>query len=166
MHRGSLFLSGFDRDVRRHLDRELRRRGIDLRFRCQVRRIERLASGALRVELEDGAPCEVDAVVAAIGRAPRTQDLGLERAGVATDARGAILVDRTLRSSAPSLLPHTPTSRAARCSSASRVATSTQSPACSTTSAASTARQTFSGSAFARFGRCVSASSSSRSLET
>lgn len=100
-HRGSLFLNGFDRDVRRHLDAELRRRGLDLRFRCQVTGIERLSSGALSVKFDDESQLEVDAVVAAIGRAPRTGELGLDAAGVRTDARGAILVDRALRTSTP-----------------------------------------------------------------
>ncbi len=101
VHRGSLFLNGFDDDVRRHLDHELRRRGVDLRFRCQLVGVERLSSGALRVKLTDDSEREVDAVVAAIGRAPRTNGLGLEAANVRTDARGAILVDETLRTSAP-----------------------------------------------------------------
>lgn len=100
VHRGSLFLNGFDRDVRRHLDGELRRRGMELCFRRQVTRVERLAAGTLSVALDDDTQLEVDAVVAAIGRAPRTGELGLEAAGIRTDARGAILVDQALRTSA------------------------------------------------------------------
>jgi glutathione reductase (NADPH) len=101
VHRGSLFLNGFDGDVRAHLDREMRGRGVDLRFRRQVTSVERLASGALRVSLDDGETLEVDAVLAAIGRAPRTAELGLDDVGVRTDERGAILVDETFRTSVP-----------------------------------------------------------------
>src|SRR4029453_15241688 len=57
---------------------------------------------------------------------------------------------------APSLLPATPISRAARASIASSVATSTQSPAWITTSAASMPRHTSSGSRRARAGTWVS----------
>jgi glutathione reductase (NADPH) len=101
VHRGRLFLNGFDGDVRAHLDREMRKRGTDLRFRCRVERVERLSSGALRVTLDDGESLEVDAVLAAIGREPRTDRLGLDDVGVQTDERGAILVDATFRTSIP-----------------------------------------------------------------
>ncbi len=40
-------------------------------------------------------------VLAAVGRVPNTEDLGLDRAGVRTDARGYIEVDDELRTSVP-----------------------------------------------------------------
>jgi mercuric reductase len=40
-------------------------------------------------------------LLVATGRVPNSQDLGLEQAGVGTDARGAILVDEELRTTAP-----------------------------------------------------------------
>jgi len=101
VHRGRLFLNGFDGDVRLHLDRELRKRGLDLHFHRQVTRVERLASGALRATLDDGEAVVADAILAAIGREPNTAELGLESVGVRTDARGAILVDASFRTSAP-----------------------------------------------------------------
>jgi len=103
VHRGRLFLSGFDGDVRAHLDSELRKRGFDLRFHRQVSRVARLDAQTLRVTLDDSATLEVDAVLAAIGRSPRTDGLGLEGVGVKTDARGAILVDATFRTSTPGI---------------------------------------------------------------
>jgi glutathione reductase (NADPH) len=103
VHRGRLFLNGFDGDVRLHLDQELRKRGLDLRFRRHVTRVDRLESGALRATLDDGEQLETDAILAAIGRQPRTQGLGLETVGVRTDARGAILVDPTFRTSVPGI---------------------------------------------------------------
>lgn len=103
VHRGRLFLNGFDGDVRRHLDQELRKRGFDLRFHRHVTRVERLDSGSLRATLDDGELLEVDAILAAIGREPRTRGLGLEDVGVRTDARGAILVDSTFRTSVPGI---------------------------------------------------------------
>ncbi len=39
----------------------------------------------------------------AVGRRPNTDDLGLEKAGVATDARGYIVVDDQLRTSVPGI---------------------------------------------------------------
>ena len=49
---------------------------------------------------EGTAPLTVDAILAATGRAPNVEGLGLETVGVAHDARG-ILVDDFLRSSNP-----------------------------------------------------------------
>ena len=40
-------------------------------------------------------------LLAAVGRRPNTDDLGLERAGIATDARGFITVDDELRTNVP-----------------------------------------------------------------
>jgi pyruvate/2-oxoglutarate dehydrogenase complex dihydrolipoamide dehydrogenase (E3) component len=52
---------------------------------------------AVGVSCEDGGPQEVGShVLLAMGRQPNTDDLGLEAAGVATDARGTILVDDAL----------------------------------------------------------------------
>ena len=57
-----------------------------------------------RVDCEAGAP-EVNGshVLLAVGRRPNTDDLDLEKAGVATDARGYIVVDDQLRTSAPGI---------------------------------------------------------------
>jgi len=56
-------------------------------------------------ECADGAP-EIGGgshVLLAVGRRPNTDDLGLEAAGVATDAHGYIAVDDQLRTSAPGI---------------------------------------------------------------
>jgi glutathione reductase (NADPH) len=103
VHRGRVFLNGFDGDVRAHLDRELRKRGLDLRFRRHVTGVERLDPQTLRATFDDGETLEVDAILAAIGRQPNTAGLGLEAVGVRTDARGAILVDSTFRTSVPGI---------------------------------------------------------------
>lgn len=76
-----------------------------------------IVTGARVVEVRDGATratvvyekngtqfnVEVDAVLAATGRAPATRGLGLEAAGVATTARGAIVVDEYLRTTQPNI---------------------------------------------------------------
>lgn len=56
------------------------------------------ASGKLT--LASGDPVAFDRVLVATGRAPRTAELGLDVAGVATDASGAVEVDARLRTSA------------------------------------------------------------------
>lgn len=98
-YRGALFLRGFDRDVRSHLGAEMRKHGIDLRFHRDLVRVDKTADGSLRCTFDDDSTMEVDAVLAAIGRVPNTERLGLERVGVQTDERGAIRVDAEFRTS-------------------------------------------------------------------
>jgi pyruvate/2-oxoglutarate dehydrogenase complex dihydrolipoamide dehydrogenase (E3) component len=58
----------------------------------------------VRVTCEDGAPVEIAShVLLAMGRRPNTDDLGLDAAGVATDARGMIIVDDRLATSVPGI---------------------------------------------------------------
>ncbi len=103
IHRGPLFLRGFDRTVRRHLADMMIHQGIDLRFDRDLLEIAKLPTGELRAVLSDGSELVVDAVVAAIGREPLTQGIGLREVGVALDARGAIRVDARYRTSVPSI---------------------------------------------------------------
>ena len=100
LHRGELFLRGFDREIRLALADAMRARGIDLRFSTEVSRLER-AGGALRANLLDGATVDTDLVLIAVGRFPNTTDLGIELAGVAVDPSGAIVIDQHCRSTVP-----------------------------------------------------------------
>jgi glutathione reductase (NADPH) len=102
VHRGDLFLRGFDDDVRRALAAEMGKRGIELRFNSQVERIEKLARG-VRATLNDGGALEADLIMFATGRTPNTRDLGLERAGVKLDYEGAVVVDSYSCSSVPNI---------------------------------------------------------------
>lgn len=102
VHHGPRLLRGFDADVQEHLEVELLAQGIDLRLQCTVSRVERIGQG-LRVSLDSGAVVEVDAVLAAIGRAPRTRDLGLEAVGVKLLPGGVVDVDEHLTTAVPSI---------------------------------------------------------------
>ena len=100
LYRGPLFMRGFDVDVRTHLAEEMARKGVDIRWRAEVARIEK-AGGALSVALADGAALEADRVLYATGRAPNVADMGIEALGIAQRGNGAIVVDRRFRTSAP-----------------------------------------------------------------
>jgi glutathione reductase (NADPH) len=102
VHRGELFLRGFDEDVRRAVAAEMGRREIDLRFNRQVARIEKLPHG-IRATLDDGSALEADLIMFATGRTPNTHNLGLERAGVKLDYEGAVVVDAYSCSSVPNI---------------------------------------------------------------
>ncbi|MEK9967530.1 MAG: glutathione-disulfide reductase [Ferrovibrio sp.] len=98
LYRGEQILRGFDNDIRSHLAGELVKSGIDLRLKTDLTRIEK-KGGALVVHLTDGSTMDVDAVMAATGRKPNTDGLGLETVGVRTDADGAVVVNEYSRSS-------------------------------------------------------------------
>jgi len=102
VHRGDLFLRGFDDDLRRMLATAMGKRKIELRFNSQVERIEKLPRG-IRATLSDGAALEADLIMFATGRTPNTHDLGLERAGVKLDYEGAVVVDSYSCSSAANI---------------------------------------------------------------
>jgi glutathione reductase (NADPH) len=102
VYRGPLFLRGFDDDARAFLAEEMRREGVDLRFERDVEAIARRGE-ALEARLNDGTTLACDLVLYATGRRPVVQELGLEDAGVAVDARGAIVVDRNYQTSVPSI---------------------------------------------------------------
>ena len=62
------------------------------------------AGVAVSVDCADGAPEVVGSdILLALGRRPNTDDLGLARAGVATDARGYIQVDDGLATTVPGI---------------------------------------------------------------
>jgi len=108
IYRGDLFLRGFDWEVRNHLRDEMVRRGIDVRFRTDIRWIQKEeddGTGAHRehllVGLDDGDVLDVDQVLMATGRVPQTEGLGLEEVGVTLNHKGAIPVDDFYRTSVP-----------------------------------------------------------------
>jgi pyruvate/2-oxoglutarate dehydrogenase complex dihydrolipoamide dehydrogenase (E3) component len=91
-----------DADVSQAVADFLKEEGIDVRVGSKVVGVEKRGN-AIAVKVESaGAVSQVAGthVLVAIGRRPNTDDLGLDKAGIATDARGYIQVDDQLRTSA------------------------------------------------------------------
>jgi pyruvate/2-oxoglutarate dehydrogenase complex dihydrolipoamide dehydrogenase (E3) component len=91
-----------DADVSQAVADFLKEEGIDVRVGSKVVGVEK-EGNAIAVKVESaGAVSQVAGthVLVAIGRRPNTDDLGLDKAGIATDARGYIQVDDQLRTSA------------------------------------------------------------------
>jgi pyruvate/2-oxoglutarate dehydrogenase complex dihydrolipoamide dehydrogenase (E3) component len=63
--------------------------GVDVRLDAEAKRVSR--DGTVTIELDGGDPVEVDELLVAAGRTPRTTDLGLEVVGV--EAGGYLEVD-------------------------------------------------------------------------
>jgi glutathione reductase (NADPH) len=98
VYRQPLPLRGFDHDLRESICEALGAQGVALHPGSQVSKIE--ADGDHRVlTYGEGHTRRTDLVFFATGRAPATKGLGLDKAGVATSAAGAVVVDQNLRTS-------------------------------------------------------------------
>jgi glutathione reductase (NADPH) len=102
IYRGDTILNGFDADIRAHVQEEMRRVGIQVMTNATPMGIEQAAEGC-HLTLSTGQSLNVDQVMLAVGRAPATEGLGLETAGVRLTEVGAVAVDSYSRSTAPSI---------------------------------------------------------------
>jgi glutathione reductase (NADPH) len=102
LYRDELFLRGFDGDIRTALAEEMIKRGIDLRFKTDIRKIVK-SDDKLIATLTDGSVLQAEQILYATGRESKTPDLGLGKAGVKLKYNGAVIVDEYSRSSVESI---------------------------------------------------------------
>ena len=102
VYRGPKILRGFDEDLRDGLTEEMGRRGIRIVTGQVFTKIEKTAAGLVG-HLSGGEKIDADQIMFAIGRSPNTAGLGLETAGVALGANGAIKVDAQSRTNVASI---------------------------------------------------------------
>ncbi|MCL7939098.1 glutathione-disulfide reductase [Halomonas sp. ATCH28] len=103
VYRGELFLRGFDQQVREFTRDEMAKKGVHLHFEANIASIEKV-EGGLRVSLTNGEQLEVDAVLAATGRRPHLEGLGLDRLDIALTDSGHLRVNERFETSVPSIL--------------------------------------------------------------
>ena len=108
-------LPGVDGSVSRLILREMKKKKIALYLGATVSKVTPKDGGGIIAELGpspfiEGDPpaplpesLEGDALLLTVGRAPNTQDLGLEEAGVTLDKRGWIIADENMRTAAPNI---------------------------------------------------------------
>jgi pyruvate/2-oxoglutarate dehydrogenase complex dihydrolipoamide dehydrogenase (E3) component len=104
---GPRILAAEDEDVSSAVARALRDSGMDVREGFgRIDAFERIPGGVRMGFSKDGVAGSADAelVVVAIGWAADTGGLGLDAAGIATDAKGFVRVDQFLSTSAPGVL--------------------------------------------------------------
>jgi len=100
IYRQPLPLRGFDQDLREGLAEALGHAGIMQHPGCRPLKLE--ADGDRRVlTYGDNQTLTADLVFFATGRRPATEKLGLEKAGVRVNDKGAVIVDAHLRTSQP-----------------------------------------------------------------
>jgi len=96
---GPRLISREDDDVSHAVADFLKEEGIDVRVGSKMVGVEKQGNSiAAKVESTRGVSQIIGTqMLVATGRRPNTDDLGLDRAGIATDARGYIVVDDQLR---------------------------------------------------------------------
>jgi len=102
VYRGDLPLRGFDDDVRKHMAEALANRGIHTHHGATITAIHP-DDKKISVELNNGQVIQSEQILAATGRVPNTQNLGLEAAGVKMTDNGAICVDKNSRTNIASI---------------------------------------------------------------
>ncbi|MEO0708599.1 MAG: glutathione-disulfide reductase [Cyanobacteria bacterium J06649_5] len=99
-------LSGFDQDLRNELHEAMVKQGIRIVINAQVVSVESKGDG-VNVMINDGKDNEViiaDAVhLAATGRKPKLENLGLESTAVEVSEKGAIATDKHGQTAEPSI---------------------------------------------------------------
>ena len=80
VHRGNRLIEREEPFASEQVEAALREGGVDVRLETNVASVSR--NGVVQVELEGGGSVEADELLVAIGRTPRTQDLGLETVGL------------------------------------------------------------------------------------
>ncbi|MEO6608528.1 MAG: glutathione-disulfide reductase [Aestuariivirga sp.] len=92
VYRGEQILRGFDNDLRGHLAAEMTKKGIEIRTKSDIEKIERSGDG-VRVTLCDGEKIGAGQIMFATGRIPNSIGLGLENAGLTHTPHGAVPVN-------------------------------------------------------------------------
>jgi NAD(P)H dehydrogenase (quinone) len=91
-----------DEDAALVIEDVFERRGLETVKNARAAKVERVGDRGV-VHLEDGRTVEGSHVLLTIGQVPQTSGLGLEEMGVATNDRGAVVVDGVSRTSVPSI---------------------------------------------------------------
>lgn len=102
LYRGDLFLRGFDGDIRRFAEQEMRKKGINLQFGVTIESVE--SEGVhYRVNLSTGESITTGLVMAATGRRALVDGLGLSELGIELSQSGHVVVDDHFQTSVPSV---------------------------------------------------------------
>lgn len=102
-NRSDAVLRGYDTEITGRLLTMAKEQGIDFRLGQNLRKVEKNSDGSLAVHIGDDSVIEADALLFATGRRPKTDDLGLENAGIELGSRGEIPVDEYNRTSSPAI---------------------------------------------------------------
>ncbi|MXO60052.1 glutathione-disulfide reductase [Altererythrobacter salegens] len=103
VNRTDRILRGYDEQIVERMLHIASGRGINFRMHSLIQRIDKDEDGCLVVDFGETNPVKVDQVLIAVGRAPNTEGLGLESAGVDLGKHGEIKVDEYNKTSCDSI---------------------------------------------------------------
>lgn len=101
-YRSAQILRGFDDEARNLIADMMREQGITLLTDTNIAEMEQ-SGDAIRVKGTDGSDRTFDRVLFATGRAPNSQNIGLEDVGIELAANGAVKVDAYSKTAIPSI---------------------------------------------------------------
>ncbi|MDD1501062.1 glutathione-disulfide reductase [Agrobacterium sp. CNPSo 3708] len=101
IYRGKEILNGFDADMRKGLHEAMEAKGIRIILEDVIQEVSKDGAGGFVARTKQGASVHVGLVMLALGRDPNTKGLGLEKAGVEINEKGAIIVDDYSRTNVP-----------------------------------------------------------------
>ncbi|MDE1938347.1 MAG: dihydrolipoyl dehydrogenase [Alphaproteobacteria bacterium] len=98
---------GLDGEIGKQFQRILQKQGMKFQLSTKVVGVEKIGK-SLRVSLEaaaggDRQTVDTDVLLVSIGRRPYTDDLGLDKIGVALDMRGRIVTDAHFKTNVPGI---------------------------------------------------------------
>ena len=100
VQRSDKLLRAYDHSVVERMMHIATIKGIEFVYNSPFAKIEKSESGGVRVHIEGKEDTlEADVLLAAIGRPPNSEGMGLEDIGVKVDERGAVVVDDDFRTS-------------------------------------------------------------------
>lgn len=89
-----------DEEISQMTERELKKRGVDIRTGVTVEQIVRQPD-VVTAHLRDGLSLNVEQVLVSVGRGFNSRGIGLEKVGVQVGARGEIVVDARMVTNVP-----------------------------------------------------------------
>ena len=92
-----MILKGFDNECRKFMAKTFEAKGVTIHLHTSPTKIEKDSAGKLTLSSktkdgEENSLAEVDQVLFATGRKPKTKGIGLEKAGVELDDQGGVKV--------------------------------------------------------------------------
>ena len=98
------FLRRFDKDIQEVLFNEIQSSGIEILTNVSIKSLEKSTDGKITANTKDGNVLNgFDSFIWAIGRAPATGNLGLDKTGVKLNDKGYIIVDEYQNTSCPGI---------------------------------------------------------------
>ena len=102
IYRGDQILRGFDKEIRNHVAEQMIKSGISISLNADVAQIN-VVAGGLELTGSNGKTENFEKVLAATGRKPNSDDLGLENLGIKIGRIGEISVDDYSQTSSESI---------------------------------------------------------------